>query len=243
MYNHHPQLFAPPDDTVLWRYMDFTKFVSLMETRALFFCRADLLGDPFEGSISSVTPPAAPPDLKVGPVAVQQIDFRQIVRLVCVNCWHAGDFESAAMWRLYAREHSGVAIKTTFDRFKESFRGDQVVRASAVKYVDYQVDPIPNWNSLLPLVHKRLSFQHEREVRAIFTRNPNSVTVEESKGCYVDVDLAQLILEIVVAPFAQGWFFDLVRSFANRFELADRVRASTLSATPTFSAQFLTQST
>ena len=116
MYNHHPQLFAPPDDTVLWRYMAFTKLVSLMETRALFYCRADLLGDPFEGSISSVTSRAAPPELKAGPVALQQIDLRQIVRLVCVNGWHAGDSESAAMWRLYARAHEGVATKTTLCR-------------------------------------------------------------------------------------------------------------------------------
>ena len=243
MYSHHPKLFVSPDETVLWRYMDFTKLVSLMENRALFFCRADLLGDPFEGSISSVTPPAAPPELKAGPVALQQIDLRQVVRLVCVNCWHAGDLESAAMWRLYARAHEGVAIKTTFDRFKKSFCGDQEVFASAVKYVDYQVNPIPFGNGLLPLVHKRISFQHEREVRAILVRNPDSVAVEESEGCYVDVDLAQLILEIVVAPFAQDWFLELVRLLADRFELADRVRASALSETPTFSAQFLTQNT
>ena len=31
--------------------MDFTKFVSLLEKRALFFARADQLGDPFEGAI------------------------------------------------------------------------------------------------------------------------------------------------------------------------------------------------
>ena len=43
---HNP----PPADTILWRYMDFTKFVSLLEKRSLFFARADKLGDPFEGA-------------------------------------------------------------------------------------------------------------------------------------------------------------------------------------------------
>src|SRR6266478_4615364 len=37
-------------NTVLWRYMDFAKFVALLEQRAVYFCRADLLGDRFEGA-------------------------------------------------------------------------------------------------------------------------------------------------------------------------------------------------
>ena len=44
---HNPS----PADAILWRYMDFTKFVSLLETRTLFLARADKLGDPFEGSV------------------------------------------------------------------------------------------------------------------------------------------------------------------------------------------------
>ena len=35
---------APPNDAVLWRYMSFTKFVSLLTKKALFFARADKLG-------------------------------------------------------------------------------------------------------------------------------------------------------------------------------------------------------
>ena len=239
MYQHHPNLLPPPDDTVLWRYMDFTKFVSLLETRALFFCRADQLSDPFEGSISPVTPPAAPPDLKVGPIAVHRIDLRQVVQMARVNCWHAGDFESAAMWRLYAREREGVAIKTIFSRLKNSFTGDQAVCASRVEYRDYRTDTIPFGNALLPLIHKRISFQHEQEVRAIFLRSPAEDRTDEANGCYVTVDVAQLIDEIVVAPFAQDWFVELVRSLAERHGLGNRVRTSTLSDAPTFTAHFL----
>ena len=54
MYEEHPSFKSPPDDAVLWRYMDFTKFVSLLDKRALFFVRADKLGDPFEGTITKV---------------------------------------------------------------------------------------------------------------------------------------------------------------------------------------------
>ena len=32
----------------IWRYMDFTKFVSMLENGGLFFARADQLEDEFE---------------------------------------------------------------------------------------------------------------------------------------------------------------------------------------------------
>ena len=53
MYNEHP-IFEKPDNenAKIWRYLDFTKFVSMLEKKALFFVRADKLGDQFEGSFS-----------------------------------------------------------------------------------------------------------------------------------------------------------------------------------------------
>lgn len=55
MYNEHPTFQAPEDEDVkVWRYMDFTKFVSLLDKRSLYFCRVDKLGDPFEGSLTEM---------------------------------------------------------------------------------------------------------------------------------------------------------------------------------------------
>ena len=241
MYQDHPDLWPPPDDAVLWRYMDFTKFVSLLERDALFFSRPDLLGDPFEGSLSPVTSAAFPQDLKAGPIRVQDIDFRQVGRIARVNCWHLGEFESEAMWRLYAREREGVAIKTVFTRFKDAFVGEEEVVASMVRYRDYRTESIPYGNFLFPLLHKRISFQHEREVRALFLRHPEKDGPDDPRGCYCKVDLTKLVGEIVVAPFAEDWFGDLVRSLAERRGIGDRVRPSTLSETPTFTARFVVQ--
>jgi hypothetical protein len=52
-YEEH-EVFDPPEDldATIWRYVDFTKLVSLLDTKSLFFARADQLGDPFEGSYS-----------------------------------------------------------------------------------------------------------------------------------------------------------------------------------------------
>lgn len=50
MYETHPAFQQPSRETMIWRYMSFAKFVSLLEKKALFFARLDRLGDPFEGS-------------------------------------------------------------------------------------------------------------------------------------------------------------------------------------------------
>src|ERR1022692_3306148 len=42
-YTEHPEFCLPERDRTIWRYIDFTKLVSLLEKQALFFARADLL--------------------------------------------------------------------------------------------------------------------------------------------------------------------------------------------------------
>ncbi len=50
MYEKHPVFTPPPDENVkIWRYMDFTKFFSFIDKKALFFTRIDQLEDKFEG--------------------------------------------------------------------------------------------------------------------------------------------------------------------------------------------------
>ena len=48
----HPSFRHPSNpDVPLWRYMDLSKFISLIQTSKLYFARAADLGDPFEGSL------------------------------------------------------------------------------------------------------------------------------------------------------------------------------------------------
>jgi hypothetical protein len=105
MATEHP-VFRPPADrnASLWRYMDFTKFIDLLERAQLFFARSDLLGDPFEGSLppqhvaalSAVASQAGRP-----PAATTEVTRLQSVLryLVFVSCWHMNQGESAAMWK------------------------------------------------------------------------------------------------------------------------------------------------
>ena len=240
MYKEHPHVNPPPDNAVLWRYMDFTKFVSLLDQRALYFSRADKLGDPFEGSLSQVNQLMRP--FLLMQQGVPQDDIPQLVetissamsmmpRLGVVNCWHENNYESEAMWKLYAGRQDGVAIKTTFEKLAGSLECEDDIYIGKVNYVDYDSTFIPEGNALMTLLTKRNSFEHEREVRTIALNIPSS---DNNVGRYYEVNLTTLIGEILVAPQAPGWFSELVNSVVTRYELQVPVRASTLAAAPTW---------
>ena len=224
--------------------MDFTKFVSLLHKRCLFFARADKLGDPFEGSTTRPTFEALRDLLnKSGvPGALEEMArvSRSQRRFTLINCWHEQDVESTAMWSLYSGGIDGIAIKTYFDSLASSFTGSDDVYIGRVNYVDYDSVTL-NWGNMFsPFLLKRKSFAHEREVRAITTRHKivdDAIDLSGevcSVGIYVHIDVAKLIKEVVVSPRAEMWFEELVHSICDRYSLSVPVRKSRLADPPTW---------
>ncbi len=162
----------------------------------------------------------------------------QLKRFTLVNCWHESNHESEAMWKLYASTNGGLAIKTRFDSFVKSFITDENIHIGKVQYVDYENDLIPADDPLSPYLHKRKSFKHEQEVRAIVQNVPTSQISEQQDdydiGKYYEVDLNLLIQEVIVDPFTPEWFLDLVKLVAKRYDLQASVVSSRLAAPPTW---------
>ncbi|MDC4587570.1 hypothetical protein OHV59_11020, partial [Acinetobacter baumannii] len=53
---NHPSFKQPLDPNVkLWRYMDFTKFMSILSNKSLYFGRIDSFEDKHEGTYTSQT--------------------------------------------------------------------------------------------------------------------------------------------------------------------------------------------
>src|ERR1700722_864548 len=169
---NHPVFDLPSDrDQPIWRYMDMAKFVYLILKKSLFLSRADLLGDPYECSL----PRLVAEDLENqyrsygGNFDEQMTRARLEVRdNSYVNCWHEASYESAAMWDLYANRGLGVAVKSTVGRLNDTLTANladdrELVYGTRVRYIDYQSDRFPTNNLLWPLVHKRRSFEHEKE--------------------------------------------------------------------------------
>lgn len=233
MYETHPLFVPPPNDAILWRYMDFTKFVSLLDTSSLFFSRADLLGDPFEGvwtqtnieTLGDRYPPEVAESIRNALPNLQQLTSGNFV-----NCWHWNESESDAMWKIYAQQSAGVAIKTDFKSLADSFTDDQTIYIGKVHYIDYAVDLVPEGNSFGPLLYKRNHFEHEREVRAMISAPPP--LNQKQPGRHAQVDLSRLIHEVRISPLAPVWFSDLVQSIAVKFNVNVAIVNSSLSDSP-----------
>ncbi|MGE7635612.1 DUF2971 domain-containing protein [Bacillus paramycoides] len=175
------------DDTKLWRYMDFTKLVSLISTKKMYFPRSDQFKDVFEGKIYGYEREDARKTLEgLGTKPGRSYRIRKSERIedllksvyerserdkknIFVNCWHLNEFESAAMWDLYLKNEEGVAIQTTFDRVKKSLEAcEEEIYVGKVEYIDPIKQKNLNTSFLEPFFTKRMSFSHEKEVRLVY---------------------------------------------------------------------------
>jgi len=255
-YAEHESFSTPSRDAVVWRYMDFAKYVSLLHSDALFFCRLDRLGDPFEGSVPTGYRDAEMAMLRelVGPegaaagvpekLEAVKIETAQSMRGWCaVNCWHVSGHESAAMWPLYSSGGLGVAVRSTFGGLSDSFhRSTDDIYIGTVRYIDYECGSIPDGNLLAPALHKRLSFAHEAELRALtwsvpFEKGRTEMPFGKSRwetGCLVPTDLGMLVDEVRVSPTAPEYFYRAVTEVTKRFNRGWDVKQSDLLRDPIF---------
>jgi hypothetical protein len=251
MIEDHPIFVAPEDEEIkIWRYMDFTKLISLLDTRRLFFSRADSFDDPFEGSYPITNVESRKLVLKDLPEESQGVFLKAInkkkdinkhwPRYTAISCWHMNEFESAAMWSLYLKSNEGIAIQSTYKKLKKSIIDDEKVYLGVVKYIDYNSDYIEEGNLLGPFLHKRKSFEHESELRAVMTKLPissgNIDFTEETihGGVPIKVDIEELIDKIYVAPNAPIWFSSLVSTAVKRYGYGIEVIQSEMNNTPMF---------
>ncbi|RFA13936.1 hypothetical protein B7R22_09875 [Subtercola boreus] len=237
--------------------MDFVKYMSLLTTSNLHFSRSDLLGDPFEGALPNV-------------VARQRDLARQSNRDVTVNawnvthygphlrfrnyvsCWYESEYESAAMWNLYGGLSGAVAISTTFERISQAlpsahdpFSSISPPFAGRVKYIDYDTGQFPTNNGFIPFLYKRKSFEHEREVRIIFSsvargeedpyERDNAVLARsQPRAMSLPVDLSLLIENVFVHPGSDEWFRRLVESVSHKYGVKVHARQSKIADDPVY---------
>jgi hypothetical protein len=232
----------PNWDERLWRYFKTQRFVSTMEDSSFYFAAATQFRDPFEGAVA-VMPPDFPVDPRYAEIDQFEHAFRELKRLTKLNCWHRAEYESDAMWRLYAEESKGVAICSTPDRMRAAFRpfrlqpqfGVEDLWGGVVLYEDLlSVRLNPKMEDRF--FYKHLAFSWEREFRlAISLRiaEENGVNVPES-GIQVAVDLERLIDRIMLGPSLSGEEREVIMDKAHRAGLAARVSKSSLYGRPRY---------
>ena len=241
---NHP-CFTQPQNSAdkVWRYIDFAKFVSMLNSSSLFLSRADLLGDPFEGSYSKANLKFRPTVYKDIPTDKLELMLNQLsnaskefVKCAFINCWHKNETESAAMWKLYTKSNDAVAIQTSYSKLVNVLPKE--VHIGLVNYIDYEKDWLPEGNLFYPFMHKRKSFSHENEVRILTFEFPKEKLaldkIYPNLGLNIKVNLTELIEKIYVAPTAPEWYYKLVAEMINKYNISINVQYSKLDEYPVY---------
>lgn len=254
-HSYQPRFYKiPENDSVLWRFMDFTKFVSLISTRTLFFTRVDHFEDPFEGAKglkknkkkwdkhyleffkSAYRNPPSGTDFNKTDEEIK-IESKRLLsdlnsigarqqKTTFINCWHENPIESEAMWKLYVSNlNEGIAIKTTYSKLYRALNKNPSISIGRVNYIDFN-NKFTGIND--SFWFKRKSFEHEKEVRAIIIDHKEN----NEFGKRIPVNLKILIDRIYVSPISLDWFRELVGDVIKKYELKKQIMTSEMLATP-----------
>ncbi len=243
-------------EAAIWRYMDIAKFLDLFVKRRLHFQRCDLFPDSFEGM---PTVPQLKyqysrfrglheeiPGVLKDPEKSADRTFLKLRERNFINCWYFGGpgamdkpgigwQESAAMWSLYSKNGGGVAIQTTIKSLRAALcrkPDDDYIYIGKVIYVDYNTHDFDSRDYDLRGLFflKRNHFDHEREIRALYSipkGNPDKT------GHYIcNLDLSQMIQAVVLAPDTPPWSRESIEAIVQEACPGVRVLPSALKSEP-----------
>ncbi|HEY6527207.1 MAG TPA: DUF2971 domain-containing protein [Cellvibrionaceae bacterium] len=208
----HPEFAQPNDKNIkLWRYMSLPKLISILTTKSLNLARIDRMADQFEGTITKATLEGIQRyQSMIGQTLSEEAIlnmYRRTRETSYISCWHANEYESEAMWQLYGAK-GGVAIQTSYDKLTQSIANDGEVYIGLVKYIDYDNAHLPSANMFSPIMHKRKSFEHEKEVRLVkwvyAPPFPANISLEWDINIWAEA--------IFVDPYAPRYYYDSVKA-------------------------------
>nr|WP_315167047.1 hypothetical protein [uncultured Flavobacterium sp.] len=209
MYLNNSNIKLPNDtDTVVWKYLDLSKFLDLLLSQKLFMSRSDKFEDQYEGTFSE------PTFEEIKKLATDNPDFLNYYKThrekVAISSWHINEYESFAMWQIFTQNSEGLAIQSTIGRLQKALDPEQNISQyiGEVNYIDYKKEYIPFDDMFFPFLFKRKSFQYEREVRIISDISESKIKIND--GLKINIDIDQLIEKIYIHPKSENWYKKLV---------------------------------
>lgn len=227
MYLNNPNIKLPDDpDTIVWKYLDLSKFLDLLLSKKLFMSRSDKFEDQYEGTFSE------PTYEEIKKLAVNNPEFLNYYKThrekVAISSWHINEYESFAMWQIFTKNNEGLAIQSTIRRLQKAVRPennyDQFI--GEVNYIDYKKEYIPFDDLFFPFLFKRKSFQYEREVRILSDTSKSDIKLND--GLKINVDINQLIEKIYIHPKSENWYKKLVIELVERLGFGFEIEKSDL---------------
>ena len=227
MYKKNDNIKLPEDpDTIVWKYLDLSKFLDLLMSRKLFMSRSDKFEDQYEGTFSE---PTYEEIKKLSENNPEFLDYYKSHReKVVVSSWHINEYESFAMWQIFTQNNEGLAIQSTIGRLQKALKPEinysQFI--GEVNYIDYKKEYIPFDDMFFPFMFKRKSFQYEREVRIISDFSESNIKIND--GLKIDVDINQLIEKIYIHPKSENWYKKLVIELVSKLDYTIEIEKSDL---------------
>lgn len=227
------------NDAVIWKYMDISKFISLISRNSLWLARADTFKDEHEG----VFPLEMQQTLDLiykkfeekgelinGPINSTS-DFQQyLIKNAYISCWHQNLEENMVMWEIYGRTSNSIAIRTTVQDLIDSLNIKDLRKIGsriAFEPVIYEnPEDVPGELDYdTPFFIKRPHFHFEKEMRLYLSsysiQDPNSDT---PLGYEIPINIDNLIKEIFVHPDAADWFLCATQALVDQFKLSKEVK-------------------
>ncbi len=209
MYLDNPNIKLPEDpETIVWKYLDLSKFLDLLLSKKLFMSRSDKFEDQYEGTFSE------PTFEEIRKLSIDNPDFLNYYKThrekVAISSWHINEYESFAMWQIFTQNSEGLAIQSTIERLQKALQPEEHFQQyiGEVNYIDYKKEYIPFDDLFFPFLYKRKSFQYEREVRIISDVTQNNLKLND--GLKINVDVNLLIEKIYIHPKSENWYKNLV---------------------------------
>jgi hypothetical protein len=227
MYITSPNIKLPEDpDTIVWKYLDLSKFLDLLLSKKLFMSRSDKFEDQYEGTFSE------PTFEEIKKLAINNPEFLNYYKThrekVAISSWHINEYESFAMWQIFTQNSEGLAIQSTIGRLQKALKPETNLKQyiGQVNYIDYKKEYIPFDDLFFPFLFKRKSFQYEREVRIISDTSDTSITIND--GIKINVDISQLIDKIYIHPKSENWYKNLVIELVSKLDFDITIEKSDL---------------
>lgn len=173
-------------ERTVWRYMPFSKFISLMTYQALWFSKLNILQDSYEGLIPATVKQRMHEQNQRHKLQYNSSELHRQIdawptqneedgrELLVVTCWFLGESESLRMWEEYGLSNEAVAVKSTIGQLAKYIlvpKDETVSHLGLVSYVAHDAHEMSNYQAHQAIerafLKDKAHFSHEQEVRLV----------------------------------------------------------------------------
>ncbi|MBU1862218.1 MAG: DUF2971 domain-containing protein [Candidatus Omnitrophica bacterium] len=156
---------------------------------------------------------------------------RETSKKVCVSCWQGDTQEKVEMWKIYGKEKNSVCVHAEMEKLEDVARmyaNEHAIGAYAdiVEYVPPNIQcPSKVVKALVSndaagdmyyYFQKHKMYAFENEWRLAIWKEPDE-NLEEEKGITLSLSTQEIVSKVVVSPFADDSFIDVVDDVLRRF--------------------------